>query len=278
MKKYQYQLVRYIHDRVTSEFVNVGIIVFQPESNFLKAKFISKYGRISQFFSEINGHFLMSTLRQFEKEINRISKTSTELFFDFKFISEISNSILPKDDSALECSEIFFGIDIDPQSSLDDLYERLVNKYNIEVENDTLDDKHVWKNVYKEYFDKYHITKTLKSHSIETAHDKMFFDKAWKNGVWHCYQTISFDLKRTETIKSKVYRWSGIIKELENTNEKLHLYFLTLSPSRHKSIKQFIEETLENTNSQNIKVSVINEKQADNFAKSLSKEIELHNN
>jgi len=276
MKKYQYQLVRYIHDRVTSEFVNVGIIVFQPDSKFLKSKFISKYGRISQFFSEINGHFLITTLKQFEREVNRISKTTTELFFDSNFITEITNSILPKDDSALECSEIFYGIDINPQSALDDLFERLVNKYNIEPEKDSLDDKHVWRNVYKEYFDKYKITNTLKPHSVETAHDTLVFDKAWKNGIWHCYQTVSFDLKRTETIKNKVYKWSGIINELENTNEKLHLYFLTLSPTRHKSIKQFIEETLSNRQSSNITVSVINEKQADKFAKSLSKEIEEH--
>lgn len=276
MKKYQYQLVRYIHDRVTSEFVNVGIIVFQPDSKFLKSKFVSKYGRISQFYSEINGHFLMTTLKQFEKEISRVSKMTDELFFDINYITEITNSILPKDDSALECSEIFYGIDVNPQLALDDLFERLVNKYNIEVEKDSKDDKHVWRNVYKEYFDKYKITNALKSHSIETANDTLVFDKAWKNGVWHCYQTVSFDLKRVETIKNKVYKWSGILNELENTKEKMHLYFLTLSPSRHKEIKQFIEETLSKRHSASITVSVINEKQADKFAKSLSKEIQEH--
>lgn len=276
MKKYQYQIVRYIHDRVTSEFVNVGIIIFQPESYFLKSKFVSKYGRVSQFFSEINGQYLISTLRQFEKEINRISKTTTELFFDHKHISEITNSILPKDDSALECSEIFFGIDINPQAALNDLFERLVSKYTIEPEKDTLDDKHVWKNIYKEYFDKYGITNNLKSHSIETAHDTLQFDKAWKNGSWHFYQTVSFDLKKTETIKNKVYKWSGIISELESTKEKVNLYFLTLSPRRHKSVKQFIEDTLSNRQSETVTVSVINEKQADKFAKSLGKKIEEH--
>jgi len=276
MKKYQYQIVRYIHDRVTSEFVNVGIIVFQAESHFLKAKFVSKYGRISQFFTEVNGHYLISSLRQFEREINRIAKTTKELFFDYKFISQITNSILPKDDSALECSEILLGIDVDPQAALDDLFERLVNKYSAESDKDSVDDKHVWKNVYKDYFDKYGITENLKSHSVETAHDTLQFDKAWKNGSWHCYQPISFDLKQTETIKNKVYKWSGIINELENTKEKMHLYFLTLSPSRHKSFRQFIEDTLSKRQSETITVSVINEKHADKFAKSLSEEIEGH--
>ena len=45
--------------------------------------------------------------------------------------------ILPKDDSALECSEIFYGIDIDFDSALSDLFNRLINKYNTESEIET---------------------------------------------------------------------------------------------------------------------------------------------
>lgn len=276
MKKYQYQIVRYIHDRVTSEFVNVGIIVFQPETQFLQSKFISKFGRVSQFFSDVNGHYLLSTLKQFEKEIKRIAATKSELFFDYTHISQITNSILPKDDSALECSEVLFGIDINPQSALDDLFDRLVVKYIAETEKDTMDDRNVWRNVYKDYFDKYGITKNLKSHSVKTTHDVLQFDKCWKNGNWHCYQTLSFDLKKVDSIKNKVYKWSGIINELENSNAELNLYFLTVSPGKHKSIKKFIEDTLSGRNNKSITVSIVNENQADKFAKAVSKEIKEH--
>lgn len=278
MKKYQYQIVRYIHDRVTLEFVNVGIIVFQPETQFLKCKFISKFGRISQFFNEVNGHFLISTLKNFEHQINDTSKTISELFFDYKDLSEITNAILPKDDSAIECSEIFLAIDINPQVALNDLFERLVNKYISEIEKDTLDDKHVWRNVYKEYFDKYNVTKTLKSHSVQTSHDTLEFDKSWKNGAWNCYQSLNFNLKRLDTIKNKVYKWSGIINELRNANEDVHLFLLTTSPQQHKHIKIFIEDTLQQKQSKNVEVHIIYENQAEKFAKSVSEAIEKHQN
>lgn len=278
MKKYQYQLVRYVHDRLTAEFVNVGVIIFQPESKILKSCFIGKYGRITQFFSELNGHSLLITLKQFEQELNVIAKRTGELFFEFENIDQITNSILQKDDSALICSEVFYGVDIDVNSALSDLYERLVNRYNPDTEVESHDDKYVWKNIYKRYFDKYEITKNLKPYTVQTSHDSIHFDKAWKNGSWHCYQALSFDLKREESIKNKVYKWSGILNELNNSNEELFIHFLTVSPSKHKSIQKFIDDTFLQKELKSIKVSLVKEDEAEQFASSVNQEISKHNN
>ncbi len=277
MKKFQYQIIRYMHDRVTAEFVNVGIVVYQPETKFLQGKFVSKFSRISQFFIDINGQYLLSTLRHFERELDTATKRLNELFSNHSSLTEIINSILPKDDSALFCSDLLFGIDIDPQSALDDLFDRLINKYNHDVDKDYHDDKYVWRKVYKQYFDKYEITSKLRPHTVKTDHDHIEFDKAWKNGVWNCYQTLSFDLKRNDSIKNKVYRWSGILSELENSDQELHLYFLTVSHSRNRTINKFIEDTiLKHNNVRSLKVTMITEKQADKFVAGVKKDIEEH--
>ena len=277
MKRYQYQLVRYIHDRATSEFVNVGIIIFEPETKFLKSRFIGKYGRISQFFSEINGHYLISVLKQFEKRIEAIYERSSDMFFDYKDLSEITNSILLKDDSALECTEIKYGIDVDLDNALNDLFERMVNKYTNDHEEEAHDDKYVWKNVYKKYFDQYEITKELKTHSVKTLNDTIQFDKAWKNGIWHCYQTLSFDLKSTDNIKNKVYKWSGILNALDKSNEELHIHFLTANSLKHKSLQKFIDDTFLQSSSDNLKVSIVKEKDAEEFVINVKNELLEHN-
>lgn len=266
-----------MHDRVTAEFVNVGIVVYQPDTNFLQSKFVTKFSRISQFFIDINGQYLLSTLKQFERELETASKRLTELFTIHTSLTEITNAILPKDDSALICSDLLFGIDIDPQSSVDDLFDRLINKYSHEAGKEHHDDKYVWRKVYKKYFDKYEITNKLKPHTVKTDHDHIEFDKAWKNGVWNCYQTLSFDLKRNDAIKNKVYRWSGILSELENSDQELHLYFLTVNPTRNRTINKFIEDTiLKHNNGHSLKVTMVNEKQADKFVAGVKKEIEEH--
>jgi hypothetical protein len=277
MRKYQYQLVRYIHDRLTGEFVNIGVVVFQPETRFLKSQFLGRFGRISQFFNDVNGYYLLTSLKNFEKQIDIISNRNSELFYNYGNINEITEAILPKDDSALECSEIFYGIDLNYDSALTDIFERFVNKYYPESETDTHDDKYVWKNVYKKYFDRLEITKKLKSHSVQTAHDIIQFDKAWKNGIWHCYQALSFDLKRVDTIKNKVYKWSGILNELDNSNEEIFIHFLTVGSTKHRQVQKFIDDTLCQRDSKSIRVSVTNEKEAEGFVDSVKKEMDIHN-
>lgn len=277
MKKYQYQVVRYIHDRTTGEFVNVGIVIYMPGEQLLKSKFINKFSRLTQFFNEFNGHALLNTLRCFDKELNVISKriASSDLFESYSSIEEITNSILTNDDSALQCSLLKRGIDISCQAAIDDLFNSLVNKYNHEADKESHDDKYVWRKVYKKHFDELGITNKLKEHTVQTNHDLIQFDKAWKNGVWNCYQTLSFDLKRTDSIKSKVYKWSGILNELENSTESLHLYFLTISPKKNKTIKKFIEDTL-NRQGKSLQVSIVSEQHAASFANSVKTEIENH--
>lgn len=277
MKKYQYQIIRYIHDRITGEFVNVGLILFLPDTNFLHSKFVNKFSRISNFFNEINGYSLLSSLKQFEKEVEIISKRidSNDLFEKFISLNEITNSILIKDDSAIDCSEVKFGIDIDGKIAIDDLFERLVDRYNQDYDKDSHDDKFIWRTFYKKHFDKKGITSKLKEHTVQTNNDKIHFDKAWKNGIWNCFQAISFDLKRTDSIKNKVYKWSGILKELENSKENVHLYFLTESLPNKRSLHNFIEETL-NKKSAKIKAEIVTKKQAETFTSSLKEEIDAH--
>jgi Protein of unknown function (DUF3037) len=279
MKKYQFQIVRYVHDRVTGEFVNIGVVVYIPEARFLAAKFISKFSRLSHFFGDLNGQVLLNSLRHFDKEISLISTrlAKNDIFEKFSSIEEITNAILTADDSALECCPMNYGIDLSGEAALDDLFERRINKYNHDSHKDSHDDRYVWRKVYKKYFDANGITGKLEEHAVHTDHDTIQFDKAWKNGVWNCYQTISFDLKKTDSIKSKVYKWNGIVSELEHSNEALHLYFLTVSPSCNKTINKFIEDTL-NRKGKKIQVSVITENQAESFAASVRKEIETHEN
>lgn len=206
-----------------------------------------------------------------------MAKTLGTLFVEYNSLSEITSLILPYDDSSLYLTEVFMGIDLEPLSALNDLYDRLINKYNHENDKSYHDDKYVWRKIYKQYFDKYEITNKLKSHTVVTDNDNIEFDKAWKNGVWNCYQTLSFDLKRNDSIKNKVYRWSGILNELENSGEELHLYFLTAEALLNRSTNKFINDTiLKHNNGNSLQVTIVNESKADEFVKNLKREIEEH--
>ena len=275
MKSYQYQIIRYIHDYFTGEFVNVGLVCFEPGSSFLKCRVITRYSRISNFFLMANGHYLMSELKQFESQINKIGVGIRTQGNNFKSLDEITSSILPKDDSALRCTEVKKAIDIDIDKAFEDLYDQLVEKYIEEPETNQHNDNYAWKNYYKMHFEKHGLLQNFQKHSVKTHTDTINFDKSWKNGVWNCYQSLSLDLSRTESIKNKIYRWSGILKQLETTEEKMHLYFLTASPKKQHDLKNFIEDTL-TTNSKQIEVTIVNEQDAEKFAVQVKEEMETH--
>jgi 5S rRNA maturation endonuclease (ribonuclease M5) len=278
MKKYQYQVIRYMHDRITGEFVNVGIVLYQPDSRLFKCKTIKKYSRLSNFFGEVNGKFLLSNLRQFEREVAKINAQMNvpigSLYPDGINLESITSLILPKDDSALYCSELKEGIDISGDTALEHIYSRLVGKYSKEVTTKLQSDEDVWRNVYKSYFDHYKVTSALKPHAVKTENDTFEFERAWKNGVWHCFQTLNFNLKKDNNIKDKAYKWSAILDELATTNEQVHIYLLTSLPKDENG--EFVERKLSQEH-KNLKVTLIKERQAEVLAEQMQKELEAHN-
>ncbi len=172
-------------------------------------------------------------------------------------------------------TEVRNAIDIDVESALNDLYYDLVEKYLNSTNEMSLSDEDVWKKKYKSYFDRYNITNRLTPHEVTTKNDIFSFDKSWKNEIWHCYQPISFDLLNSESIKNKVYRWSGILREMDTINEKIHITFLTTLSSNHQKMNIFIKESL-NQDSSFVEVDVVMEAEAELIAKTIKAQIEEH--
>ena len=277
MKNYQYQIIRYVHDQFTGEFVNLGIIVYAPNDMFLKTITTKKYSRITSMFPSANGVFILKTLRSFENGIKSLSKEIDGLFKKpFNDLAAITSSILPKDDSAIMLSEVKQSLDIDFDLALKDLYAQLVEKYsNIDNKPPSLSDLDVWNKKYKLYLDKYKITNQLIKHSVVTKNDSFNFSKSWKNEVWHCYEPVSFDLQHEDSIKDKAYKWNGKLRELEKSNEKIHLTFLANLPSHSLKLTALIKEALKQQ-SANLKIELVQENEAEQLAQRISADIAEH--
>jgi hypothetical protein len=273
MKTYQYKVLRYLHDLVTGEFANIGILFYLPEDRQLKCRFVTKSSRISEFFDGIDTRRLFESIRHLEKLITSIGRTTEGLQLDSTSLDEIADSVLPRDDSALRFSETRQGIDPSPETALDDVFNRIVNQYVRESTPVSRSDEDVWRKIYKRHFEKYGITQKLSSHVVETANDRIVFSHAWKNGVWNCYQALAFDLSRGENVKNKAYRWAGILAELESSKQGLHVNFLISSP-RQKELEAFVLNALGKKKHKNVRVSVVHEKDAKKFALDLRDEIE----
>src|SRR5258708_12671609 len=132
----QYRILRYMPERVSGEFVNLGIVAFDPSTGTLKSKFITKIGKISGFFPNINSRYLVKSVKTIQDDLD-IFSTRLQSEFLFKKISsleEITKSVLPKDDSSLIFSEIKKTLDISVEATVDDLFSRFVSVHLLQVQ------------------------------------------------------------------------------------------------------------------------------------------------
>ncbi len=135
---YQYQILRYRHDAVSGEFVNIGIAFFDADSRFLCARITEKQERIARFFGSLSSAFLLSTTKHIENEFNKIAeRLAIDKGLAYISIAEITSSVLPINDNGLFFSEVHKGWHYDHQNAFNETYHRLIGKYNGEKMEET---------------------------------------------------------------------------------------------------------------------------------------------
>jgi hypothetical protein len=135
---YQYQILRYRHDAVSGEFVNIGIVFFDADSRFLCVRITEKQERIARFFGSLSSAFLLSTTKHIENEFNQIAKRlASAKSLAYTSITEITSSVLPINDNGLFFSEVHKGWHYDHQNAFNETYHRLIGKYNGEKIEET---------------------------------------------------------------------------------------------------------------------------------------------
>ena len=133
--KYEYQILRYRHDVVSGEFVNIGIIFFDADKHYLRARVTENYDRIAHFFGSVSSPILLRATKQIEHALNEIGQqiTNNSQTRSFKSITDITSSVLPSNDNSLFFSTVFNGWHLDHQKAFDETFERLVGRYTNEM-------------------------------------------------------------------------------------------------------------------------------------------------
>jgi len=230
--KYSYVVLRYRHDSLSGEFANVGVVLHAPASRFLDVRMRHTVGRLSKMFPDLNGEALKSAVRNIERAIKRLAASEAgDLFARFKDAGAFAKSVLPDDDSSFIWGPVGSGLTVNPAETLDKLYNRFVARYD-EHQRQHRDDAAIWRPVRDRLAER-NLVDRLKTKKIVSSLDHVEFQHAWKNGAWHCYQPISFDLANEENIRDKARRWAGHMLALKDASEPFRTYFFVGLPSDH---------------------------------------------
>ncbi|MCG8372568.1 MAG: hypothetical protein MI700_03505, partial [Balneolales bacterium] len=86
---------------------------------------------------------------------------------------------------------------------------------------------------------------------------------------------LSLNLKKSDSIKNKIYRWDGIIKELSTSNEELYIYFMVTLPKK-KQLQELVKLKLKSTNYDHIRSKLVFQEEAETFTKKIKEELQLN--
>lgn len=274
---FTFTVLRYVHDVSTGEFVNMGVALYAPEAGYVSAMCNPRYGRLSRVFLDVNGDHVRSLMRFIQARFEEFGvKLSGELPFDGrpKSIMDIAANILPPDDSSLQWAEPGGGITEDPAATLEQLYDRLVQRYEQKAAVVSRTEADVWRVYRKELEDKQVLAK-LQTKLIVAKDDEYEFEHAWKNGTWRLYEPISFDLVEPDSLVDKANRWLGRATNLRDAKEEFTLHVLLGEPQLDK-LKQSFAKALNILHKMPVKHEFVREAEAGAFSLTLADEMVKH--
>ena len=276
MKTYQYQVLRYLHDHVTGEFVNVGIVFYEPQTRYLHAEVIKKTQRLTSFFPGLPARLILADLRYFAKSINRQPREwqDNPLFGQADDLGTITAALIRPNDAAWQLTPVQRGLTLNPEGTCQELYQRLVGEYQKEVAPARTDDESVWRQSYKAYFDRHHVTEKLQVSHVPTTNDEIVFAHTWQNGVLNCLEAVTFQLENPARVKDKAYKWVGRITELKTGTVPLHLYLLTAAPT-DPQLRESVEQIIRSASSAAVQVDFVHESEADAFARQMRRKMDV---
>ncbi|WP_035877270.1 DUF3037 domain-containing protein [Cupriavidus sp. amp6] len=275
---YFYSVLRYIHDIATGEFVNVGVVLLSPREKRVHFKFRKSLGRISEILPDVSHSSFRTVIRGVTQRFESVRKAyeaPLELDSRESGLQEILMSVVPKDDSGLQWSTISSGLSADTEATFARLYERYAGKYDRVKGKLGRTDDDVWRS-FKKQLEKRHLLSYFEEKTIHGKNDDVKFDLAWKNGLWHCVEPVSFDLVAADSIREKAQKCAGEIVGVSDASEKFKIYLLLAKPSSPDLNDAFHRAVGILKNVQSVPMEIFLEEDEGKLIDSLGEQIEAH--
>jgi len=280
LHEFQYSVLRYVHDVTTGEFLNVGLALFSAADRVFKVRLLPHYRRITATFPAADGEFYRQYVSRMQTDAEQIAERVARdqlslLGEDNVTLPDLLSEVLVPDDSSMQFGPVRGGLVEDFSSMFDELYARLVEKHLSSTDRATRDDAEVW-NMYRQALQEHRVVEHLRPHRVETRYDPVELSHAWKNGHWNAVEPVSFDLMHPGSIQRKAKEWLGQVKVLNTSDEWGRLFLLLGAPRQSDPAVVRAYNSAKRMLSDEEEVQVVEEHEAESFARELSSLIDSH--
>lgn len=131
----QYALLRFRPFAETGEFANVGVVMLAPEARFFGFRLLKKYGRITQFFKELDRKVYLNGRELFKGELDRFAAQLRKLALDGRktvpdvaLATALFAELVRQREAILQFDERRVVLAADPKAKLQELYDHYVER------------------------------------------------------------------------------------------------------------------------------------------------------
>jgi hypothetical protein len=209
-KPYSFCVLRYAHDPIAGECLNIGVLLVSEQASFLDLRFEHHFERLSDAFRGFEGERFKQVIRHFEAAIEREREAmfhSKQLFVaDRNDITadRIVSRIWSDAGLSFRASEPMGGLSDDMPGTLAALFDRFVTSQSQRSPLEMLTDEQVWSTVRPRLAPA--VARALRLKKFETNDFSIEFQHAFSNKRWHLVQPLSMDYARSGLIQEKAAR------------------------------------------------------------------------
>lgn len=273
---YSYVVLRYVHDVLTGEFVNVGLVMAVPGRSLLLTRARKTFSRLKALFPDLDGEEYRRAADAVLRALKVVEQAASSegLFKSDRTALDHARIAVPLDDSALQWSPLGSGLTGDPQKTFEQLYARFVTRYDRPAQMRRTDDD-VWRVVAGKLKER-EVKVELEPKLIVGSTDTVEFGHAWKNGRWHAYEPLSFDLADADNIKDKARKWLGHLSAVhDGAIEDVQVHFIVGRP-RSEALVPAYRSAIEILKRIPFDNDVFEEEQVDEVVNRLEDEVREH--
>lgn len=250
---FSYCLLQYEHNPWLKERLNIGVLLFCEERQFLRLMTRSWDGRISAAYPNLNKAGFTEDLRQISRAIEKASRSDfrqQSLFSSFidqalenkrtNLAQKLASMVAPGSDSSYRWNAGGVGYLCSPDEKLRELFVRFVNSYDGDRKRPNRSDENVWSGVSKLLLERNLADRIQSDPVIKTDLGPLKFQAGYQNGTYHVIQPLSFDLSDEDRIVSKAAKWAGFAQSLRTGQRReITAQFLIGRPSNEGLIPSF---------------------------------------
>lgn len=200
---FQAVALRYVHDVVTGESINIGIVLVCSAKGYASASFAQSFARVTGAFPTAET-VLLRRVRDAVVNACAAWPPHGELFPTSNDVKAVVRAAFP-DEEGIVLSDPIGGLTDDPNRTLLELTRRYVERHASVAEAPSRNDEDVWRAFVKHVREPglLHRLQPRPLVSQEFQSVRLPLEHSWKNGIWHAAYPHSLDLSQPRAIVTK---------------------------------------------------------------------------